>query len=137
MCRIIPQSSSRTPRVAVAANITLLAGFHLNPVIHSMLSVPGFAVVNAMACLVFRRIKFGLISSDGVSKIPMTGLSENFHATANPRSFPLHLHHTDPSSAEFTTDTSFPLEVRTQTTVDKFTDGVDACHEISKITDLA
>ncbi|KAJ6454629.1 hypothetical protein C8R45DRAFT_944500 [Mycena sanguinolenta] len=100
------QSGQHFYLVAVAANITLLASFRLSPVTHSTLTVPAFALVNAMACLVFRRIKFGLISSDGVSKIPMTGLSQNFQSTANPRSFSLHLHRT----AQFPTDTSFPLE---------------------------
>ncbi|KAJ6454623.1 hypothetical protein C8R45DRAFT_1189165, partial [Mycena sanguinolenta] len=118
LSRALIQSGQHFYLVAVAANITLLASFHLSPLFRPMLSVPAFAVVNAMACLVFRRIKFGLISSDGVSEVPMTGLSdsENFHATANPRSFPLHLHHTYPTTAEFRTDTTFPLEVRTQTT---------------------
>ncbi|KAJ6454656.1 hypothetical protein C8R45DRAFT_846412 [Mycena sanguinolenta] len=125
--------------VAVAANVTLLVVLklpQLSAVYHAMLPIPAFALINAMACLVFRRIKFGLISSDGTSKIHVTGLSENFHATANPRSFSLHLQRT----AEFTTDTNFPLEVRTQTrtVVDEFTDGADARHEFSKsTTDLA
>ncbi|KAF7334208.1 hypothetical protein MSAN_02382100 [Mycena sanguinolenta] len=140
LSRALIQSGQHFYLVAVAANITLLAAFRLSPVIHSMLSVPAFTVVNAMACLVFRRIKFGLISSDGVSKIPMTGLSENFHATANPRSFSLHLHHTDPTIADSGTDTTvatFPLEVRMQTVVHGFTHSTDAHHEISKPTDLA
>ncbi|KAJ6454632.1 hypothetical protein C8R45DRAFT_599968 [Mycena sanguinolenta] len=133
LSRALIQSGQHFYLVAVAANITLLTAFRLSPVTHSMLSVPAFAVVNAMACLVFRRVKFGLISPDGVSKISLTGLSgsENFHhATANPRSFSLHLH----PIAEFTTDTSFPLEVRTQTrtVVDEFTDGADARHEFSR-----
>ncbi|KAJ6454659.1 hypothetical protein C8R45DRAFT_1189288, partial [Mycena sanguinolenta] len=120
LSRALIQSGQHFYLVAVAANITLLASFnfYLSPLFRAMLSVPALAVVNAMACLVFRRIKFGLISSDGVSEVPMTGLSdrENFHATANPRSFPLHLHPTYPTTAEFSTDTTFPLEVRTQTT---------------------
>ncbi|KAJ6454634.1 hypothetical protein C8R45DRAFT_846439 [Mycena sanguinolenta] len=139
LSRALIQGGQHFYLVAVAANITLIAAFQTSPVIRGLLSVPAFAVVNAMACLVFRRIKFGLISSDGVSNITMTGLtdSENFHATANPRSFSLHLHHTYPTTAEFSTDTTIPLEVRTQTTVDKFIDGADARHEISKPTDLA
>ncbi|KAJ6454637.1 hypothetical protein C8R45DRAFT_846347 [Mycena sanguinolenta] len=134
LSRALIQSGQHFYLVAVAANITVLAAFRLSPVTHSTLTVPAFALVNAMACLVFRRVKFGLISSDGMSKIPMTGLSENFQSTANPRSFSLHLHRT----AEFPTDTSFALEVRTQTVVDEFTDGADTHHEFSKpTTDLA
>ncbi|KAJ6454617.1 hypothetical protein C8R45DRAFT_846368 [Mycena sanguinolenta] len=133
LSRALIQGGQHFYLVAVAANITLIAAFHMSPVIRGMLSVPAFAVVNAMACLVFRRIKFGLISSDGVSNITMTGLSdsENFHATANPRSFSLHLHHTYPTTAEFRTDTSFPLEVQTGPT-DRA-----ARHKFSKPTDLA
>ncbi|KAJ6454646.1 hypothetical protein C8R45DRAFT_915136 [Mycena sanguinolenta] len=139
LSRALIQSGQHFYLVAVAANITLIAAFRLSPAAHSMLIVPALPVVNAMACLVFRRVKFGLISSDGVSKISLTGLSgsENFHhATVNPRSFSLHLH----PIAEFTTDTGFPLEVRTQTrtVIDEFTDGADVRHEFSKpTTDLA
>ncbi|KAJ6454642.1 hypothetical protein C8R45DRAFT_1189234 [Mycena sanguinolenta] len=136
LSRALIQSGQHFCLVAVAANITLLAAFRLSPVTHSTLSVPAFAVVNAMACLVFRKIKVGLTSPHGVSKIPLTGLSgsEKFHATANPGSFSLHLH----PIAEFTANTSFALEVRTQTVVDEFTDSADTRHEFSKpTTDLA
>ncbi|KAF7335946.1 hypothetical protein MSAN_02308000 [Mycena sanguinolenta] len=63
------QSGQQFCLVAVAAHVTILALFHLSLVIHSTLSVPTFTVVNAMACLVFRKIKFGLISADGISKM--------------------------------------------------------------------
>ncbi|KAF7373755.1 hypothetical protein MSAN_00587000 [Mycena sanguinolenta] len=79
--------------IAVAAHITLLVLLklpHLTPMYRGMLVIPAFALINAMACLVFRRIKFGLISSDGISIPPITGLSEDFYATANPRSLSLH-----------------------------------------------
>ncbi|KAF7364070.1 hypothetical protein MSAN_01065800 [Mycena sanguinolenta] len=123
--------------VAVAANITLLAVLHLSPVTHTMLSVPAFAMVNAMACLVFRRIKFGLISSDGVSIIPTIGLSSNFHATANPSPLPLHSRRTDPTAMEIRMNTAFPLGVRMQTEID-IEEGAlaDPSEEMPKPTNL-
>ncbi|KAF7334200.1 hypothetical protein MSAN_02381300 [Mycena sanguinolenta] len=86
--------------IAVAANIALLVVLKLPqfpPVYHGMLSVPAFALINAMACLVFRRIKFGLISSDGTSNLP----TSDFHPTEILRSLPLHSRRTDPTTAEF------------------------------------
>ncbi|KAF7334222.1 hypothetical protein MSAN_02383500 [Mycena sanguinolenta] len=73
--------------IAVATNITLLVVVHLPhfpPVYRGMLSVPAFALINAMTCLVFRRIKFGLISADGTSNTSFTGLSVDFRGTTNP-----------------------------------------------------
>ncbi|KAF7378258.1 hypothetical protein MSAN_00251100 [Mycena sanguinolenta] len=70
--------------IAVATNVTLLVLLklpQLSPLYRGMLVAPAFGLVNAMACIVFRRIKFGLISSDGISDIPVTGLS--FVATRN------------------------------------------------------
>ncbi|KAJ6454612.1 hypothetical protein C8R45DRAFT_1189119 [Mycena sanguinolenta] len=123
--------------VAVAANITLLAVLHMSPVLHSMLSVPAFALVNAMACLVFRRIKFGLMSSDGVSELPTIGLSSDFHTTANPRSLPLHFRRTDPTTIEFGTNPTFPVDIRVQTEIGIVENGADASEEMYKPTILA
>ncbi|KAJ6490807.1 hypothetical protein C8R45DRAFT_826161 [Mycena sanguinolenta] len=109
--------------VAVAVNITLLAVLHLSPVTHSMLSVPAFALVNAMACLVFRRIKFGLMSSDAVSEIPTIGLASDLHATANPKSLPLHSRRPDPTTM---TNITFPVDVRVQTRIETAENGADA-----------
>ncbi|KAJ6454636.1 hypothetical protein C8R45DRAFT_1189214 [Mycena sanguinolenta] len=125
--------------IAVVTQIILLVLLklpYLSPVYRTMVAVPGLALINAVACLVFRRIKFGLISPDGISKISTTGLSVDFHATANPRSHPLQFHHTDPSATGFGSNTAFPLEVCAQREIDKF-DGADACEEISKPTDFA
>ncbi|KAJ6454638.1 hypothetical protein C8R45DRAFT_1189224 [Mycena sanguinolenta] len=95
------------------------------PVYHAM---PGFVLINVMACQVFRRINFGLISSDGTSKDPVTGRSVDFHATANPR--------TDPIIARLGSNPTSPLDVRVQMEIDKFEDEADARHEISKPADL-
>ncbi|KAF7335958.1 hypothetical protein MSAN_02309200 [Mycena sanguinolenta] len=140
LSRALLQSGQHFYLVAVAANVTLLVLFnlpHLSPLYHGMLAIPAMALVNAMGCLVFRKIKFGLITPDGMSKIPITGLSAvEFHATANPRSS-LHPRHTDLATTEFGSSTAFPLDVRVQKEVDKWEDCADAGQEISKPTDLA
>ncbi|KAJ6454664.1 hypothetical protein C8R45DRAFT_915166 [Mycena sanguinolenta] len=136
------QSGQHFYLVAVAANLTLLIAVklpQLSPVYHAVFTVPGLSLINAMACLVFRRIKFGHISSDGTSKSrDTTGLGSNFHATATPRRLPLHYRRTDATTTEFGTDitTTFPLDVRVQKEDDRFENGVDASQEISKSTNL-
>ncbi|KAJ6454687.1 hypothetical protein C8R45DRAFT_755925, partial [Mycena sanguinolenta] len=67
LSRALLQSGQHFYLVAVAANVTLLVVKlpQSPPVCRAMLTIPATALVNAMACLVFRRIKFGLISSDG------------------------------------------------------------------------
>ncbi|KAJ6454635.1 hypothetical protein C8R45DRAFT_1189209 [Mycena sanguinolenta] len=75
--------------IAVVTHIVLLILLklpQLSPVYHTMLAIPGLAPINVMAFQVFRRIKFGLITTDGTSNIPTIGASSGFHATANPRS---------------------------------------------------
>ncbi|KAF7373754.1 hypothetical protein MSAN_00586900 [Mycena sanguinolenta] len=126
--------------IAVAAQTTLLVLLklpHLTPIYIGMFSVPAFALVHAMACLVFRRIKFGLISSDGISNPPITGLSEDFYATANPRSLSLHSRRTDPITTEFGSNTIYPLDVQVQMEIDKFEEWADGSQEIRKPTTLA
>ncbi|KAF7328606.1 hypothetical protein MSAN_02478400 [Mycena sanguinolenta] len=121
--------------IAVLAYLVVLVLLklpQLSSVYHTMLAIPTIALGNAMACLVFRRIKLGLISPDGTSYIP----TSDFHATANPRSLPLHLHRTFGTTAELGSNTAFPLDVRVQTVVDKFEDGTEGS-EASKPTDLA
>ncbi|KAJ6454683.1 hypothetical protein C8R45DRAFT_760250, partial [Mycena sanguinolenta] len=71
LTRALLQSGQHFYLVAVAANVTVIIVLklpHFPPVYRGMLSIPALALINAMACFVFRRIKFGLISSDGVSK---------------------------------------------------------------------
>ncbi|KAF7334202.1 hypothetical protein MSAN_02381500 [Mycena sanguinolenta] len=131
------QSGQQFYLVAVGANVTVLAVFHLGPVIHSMLTVPTFALVNAMACLVFRKIKFGLISADGTLSISTIDFNSDFHATANPRSLSLHSHRPDPTAAELRSDATSPLDLHVQREIDKFEDKAEARREISKPTDLA
>ncbi|KAJ6486617.1 hypothetical protein C8R45DRAFT_1144992 [Mycena sanguinolenta] len=136
LSRALLESGQHFYMIAVATHVTLLVILkipQLTPVYHAMLSFPGFALINAMACLVFRRIKFGLISSDGISKIPTINISD-FHATANTRSLPFHFHHTD--STTYTSDlernTTFPLEGCVQKEAYAFGDNTDSCQEIPK-----
>ncbi|KAF7335966.1 hypothetical protein MSAN_02310000 [Mycena sanguinolenta] len=127
------QSGQHFYLVAVAANVTLLIAVklpQLSPVYHAVFTVPGLSLINAMACLVFRRIKFGRISSDGTTKTQATtGLDSDYQ-----RRLPLHYRRTDPTTTDF--GTTFPLDVRVQREVDKFDDGGDASHEDSKSTTL-
>ncbi|KAJ6476948.1 hypothetical protein C8R45DRAFT_1008364 [Mycena sanguinolenta] len=120
--------------IAVAGNVALLILLQsrLSPIYRSMFAAPILTLVNAMACLVFRRIRFGLISSDGISKAPHTSLSQDFHGTANPRSLPLHSRRTDPTSTVFELNAAYPMEVRVQKEFDKFEDGADGGQEICK-----
>ncbi|KAJ6448196.1 hypothetical protein C8R45DRAFT_1134398 [Mycena sanguinolenta] len=119
-----------------ATHITLLVLLklpQLTPMDHTIFAIPALALINAMACIVFRRIKFGLISSDGISKTPMT-LFQEFHAPANPRSLCLHSRPTDSTTTRFGSDAAYPLDVRVQKEVDKFG---DASQGIFKTTTLA
>ncbi|KAF7335931.1 hypothetical protein MSAN_02306400 [Mycena sanguinolenta] len=127
------QSGQHFYLIAVVTHIALLVLLklhQLSPVYRVMLTVPGFALINAMACQVFRRIKFGLISSDGTSKNSVTGLSVDFHATANPRSLPLHYRST---ATEFGTNTTaFPLHALAQSEIKQVEDREGASQEIYK-----
>ncbi|KAF7373760.1 hypothetical protein MSAN_00587500 [Mycena sanguinolenta] len=120
--------------IAVLTHVAYLVVPRSNLVYRIMLIVPAFALVNTMACIVFRKIKLGLISSDGISN---AGLSEDFHATANPRSLPLHSRRTEPVTTAFGSNTAYPLDVLVQKEMDKFEDGADARQEILKPMTLA
>ncbi|KAJ6454655.1 hypothetical protein C8R45DRAFT_1037617, partial [Mycena sanguinolenta] len=137
LSRALLQTGQHFYLIAVVTHIVILVLLklpHLSPVYHTMVAVPGLALINTMACLVFRRVKFGLIAADGTSKIPTIGLPSDFHATAiSPR-----FHHADPTTTGFGSNTAFPLDVRVQREIDKYEDGADATsEEISKPTDLA
>ncbi|KAF7335962.1 hypothetical protein MSAN_02309600 [Mycena sanguinolenta] len=60
LSRALLQSGQHFYLIAVLTHILVLVLLklpHLSPVYHTMLTLPGFALINAMACLVFRRIK--------------------------------------------------------------------------------
>ncbi|KAJ6454574.1 hypothetical protein C8R45DRAFT_915060 [Mycena sanguinolenta] len=130
LSRALLESGQHFYLIAVATHLTLLVVLkmpQLSPVYHAMLAFPGFALVNAMACLVFRRIKFGIMSSDGTFKIPTIRVSSDLDATANARSLPLYFHRTDPttSSSDLERSTTYPLKVREQKETYGVKDGVD------------
>jgi len=63
--------------MALCGNIVLIVMFVLpgvGPIYRGMCTIPVLALNNAMACIVFRKIKFGLISSDGTA-FPAFGTS--------------------------------------------------------------
>ncbi|KAF7335963.1 hypothetical protein MSAN_02309700 [Mycena sanguinolenta] len=141
LSRALLQSGQHFYLIAVVTHIVLLVLLklpHLSPVYHTILTVPGFALINVMACQVFRRIKFGLISPDGRSNISATGVSAvDFHGIMNTRSLPLHFGHTNPTTAEFGSDTTPPLEVRVHREIDKFEDAAEPSEDMSKPVTLA
>ncbi|KAF8168641.1 hypothetical protein K438DRAFT_1500543, partial [Mycena galopus ATCC 62051] len=54
--------------IAVCTNIILLVVVKLPnvpPTYHAILTIPGYSLINTMACLVYREIKFGFLTSDG------------------------------------------------------------------------
>ncbi len=55
-----------------------------------MCSIPILAVINAMACIVFRKIKLGLITSDGTVLATFHAASDLAGTTSLHRSTPLH-----------------------------------------------
>ncbi|KAF7334207.1 hypothetical protein MSAN_02382000 [Mycena sanguinolenta] len=139
LSKALLQSGQHFYLVAVTANVTLLAVFKRNANNHyqSMLAIPAFALINAMACLVFRRVKLGSISPDGTVEIPTIGPSSDFYPTTNPRSLPLQFHHTDPTTAESRSNTTPPSDPRVETAIDKFEDGAAASQGIPKPINLA
>lgn len=97
-----------------------------------MLTVPAIALINVMACLVFRKIKFGVITSDGTMRTSAV-LSADFHATAHLRPLPIHYLCTEvTTTAEFGSNTNFPLEVRVQKEAHTDLIGMNERQETSK-----
>ncbi|KAF7374697.1 hypothetical protein MSAN_00354700 [Mycena sanguinolenta] len=140
LSRALLQSGQHFYLIATTARLVLLVVMklpQLTPVYHAMLSIPVLALVNAMACLVFRRIKFGLISSDGTFKTPTINLPSDFHATANPKSSPFYFRRTDPTTSDPERNTTFSLELRGQKETSRVEDGAYAGQEISKTGNLA
>jgi len=140
LSRALVQGGQHFYLVAVCANMTLLILVKLptvSAVYHGMFAIPALAIINAMACLVFRNIKFGLITSDYGTTRASTTVGTGFHATANARALPPHYRHTDPTATEFDVNTTFPLDVRVQKETQQSEDGMDTCGENSKTATLA
>ncbi|KAJ8495114.1 hypothetical protein ONZ45_g13000 [Pleurotus djamor] len=70
LSRALLQGGQTYYLVAMMGNVILFILFKLPslpPVYKVMCTIPVLAIVNAMACLVFRQIKFGLVSHDGTT----------------------------------------------------------------------
>ncbi|KAF9256969.1 hypothetical protein L218DRAFT_936238 [Marasmius fiardii PR-910] len=76
--------------VALSGNIVILVMLKLSniPVFyHAMCTIPVVAVINSMACIVFRQIKFGLITVDGSINFHSFGTSRGDHTATLPIHF--------------------------------------------------
>ncbi|KAJ6466044.1 hypothetical protein C8R47DRAFT_1056657 [Mycena vitilis] len=126
LSRALIQGGQHFYLIAVCTHIihlTFLKLPNLPAVYHAMLTVPGLTLINTMACVVFRKIKFGLISSDGTTNVMAT--APDFRpATRTSPSLPLHNSRGTPGAAAFGLNGSFPLEVRVEKT-DKIESSVD------------
>ncbi|PBK79122.1 hypothetical protein ARMGADRAFT_1021713 [Armillaria gallica] len=86
--------------VAVCGNIVCLIFIlvpGLPPMYRGMCAVPAIAVINAMACIVFRKIKLGLITSDGTVVTAFHAASDlagttSLHRSTQPASLPVNEH---------------------------------------------
>ncbi|KAK0486026.1 hypothetical protein IW261DRAFT_768731 [Armillaria novae-zelandiae] len=126
--------------VAVCGNVVVLVLIRVPgvpAVYRAMCTIPILAVINAMACIVFRKIKFGLITPDGTV---MAQDTSTFHAASGGppsssrrhRTIPLHYRpsHTDNGSATLGAEyeegksvgTGLPLEVRMMQETARFND---------------
>ncbi|KAK0241562.1 hypothetical protein EDD85DRAFT_405879 [Armillaria nabsnona] len=101
--------------VAVCGNVVclilvLVPG--LPAVYRAMCTIPILAIINAMACIVFRKIKFGLMTSDGTVMVQLS----TFHASSESgpagttslhRSIPIHYQPSHADSGSPTLDTEY------------------------------
>jgi len=110
--------------IAVCGNIVLLVFLkdpRVPPVYHAMLTIPVVSIVNAMACIVFRKIRFNLISPDGAFA---NSFGTNSKTVRSGNALPEHYRHNhgDDGYQESVTmkgagetnhkDASFPLQIR-------------------------
>ncbi|KAF9257385.1 hypothetical protein L218DRAFT_1080953 [Marasmius fiardii PR-910] len=72
-------------------NLVMLKVPNIALLYHAMCSIPVIAIVNSMACIVYRQIKFGLISVDGTVNYQSFGTSRfGADPTATTNEIPLH-----------------------------------------------
>ncbi|KAF7354710.1 hypothetical protein MSAN_01384800 [Mycena sanguinolenta] len=78
------QSGQQFYLVAMCTNIIVLVLLWLpvSEIYKGMITIPAIAIINAMACLVFRKTKFGIVSADGTTR----ATSIDFGVTENQRS---------------------------------------------------
>ncbi|KAF8130414.1 hypothetical protein K438DRAFT_1788742 [Mycena galopus ATCC 62051] len=115
-------ANTSTCKIAVCTNIVILVMVKLPnipPTYHAMLAIPGLTLINVMACLVFREIKFGFLTSDGA-------------VNTNSRSMP---HHRRPAPTG-PQSVSIEFDVRVQTDIEQFEDEIDG-RVNSKVNALA
>ncbi|KAF8144935.1 hypothetical protein K438DRAFT_1992307 [Mycena galopus ATCC 62051] len=108
-------ANTSTCKIAVCTNIVILVMVKLPnipPTYHAMLVIPGLTLINVMACLVFREIKFAV--------------------NTNSRSMP---HHRRPAPTG-PQSVSIEFDVRVQTDIEQFEDGIDG-RVNSKVNALA
>ncbi|KAL0958090.1 hypothetical protein HGRIS_000263 [Hohenbuehelia grisea] len=77
LARALLQGGQQYYLVAVLFNVLTLILFYapgLPPVWHGMMGVPSLAITNAMACIVFRKIKLDALDRDGVT-LPLIPLA--------------------------------------------------------------
>ncbi|KAK7442198.1 hypothetical protein VKT23_016170 [Stygiomarasmius scandens] len=110
--------------IAICGNIVLLVMIKVPnapTVYRGMCSVPVLAITNAMACTVYRRIKFGLISPDGTVNYNTFG---SFHAGeySTRNSLPLQFHQDTARTTVFKTfNTETQLSIGIHSTEDQDT----------------
>ncbi|KAJ6464416.1 hypothetical protein C8R45DRAFT_911009 [Mycena sanguinolenta] len=113
--RALLQSGQHFYFVAVAVNapVIILIRLPVPAVYRGMLSIPALATTNAMACLVFRRIQFGRITSDGTIAQSQTAFRSgaDFNARVTPGTL-----------SEFGSNTTFPMDIGVQKQINKFAD---------------
>ncbi|KAH7929195.1 hypothetical protein BV22DRAFT_1125960 [Leucogyrophana mollusca] len=76
----------------------------LPPTYRGVFSIPVWAMINAMACIVFRKIAFGRISADGVTVFTLSDTSRTLTAQepVSDSALPLHIRCAPGTSADFT-----------------------------------
>ncbi|TFK38669.1 hypothetical protein BDQ12DRAFT_650965 [Crucibulum laeve] len=90
--RLLLQGGQQYYLIAACGNIVLLVLVKLPDVpqvYHGMCSIPVLAINNLMACIVFRKVKFGLISNDG-STLTTINYNSTFHAKSVESTHPSH-----------------------------------------------
>lgn len=101
--------------IAVCGNIVMLVLLKdpsVPAVYHGMSSIPVVALINAMACIVFRSIKFGHISADGTTHFRSTDQSRTYLNKPSGSTLPLHVRSTCPQDGDVYTRNTNGTEIK-------------------------
>ncbi|KAG2097392.1 hypothetical protein BD769DRAFT_1700952 [Suillus cothurnatus] len=101
--------------IAVGSNIVmllLLKDPSVPAVYHAMISIPAISLINAMACIVFRNIKFGYISADGTTRFPSTDQSPTCLNKQSGNCLPLHVRSKYPQDEDLYSRRTTATEVK-------------------------